>query len=240
MMRDAQNTYEYYNPMPEHTIADLESDIPGHPGVHRVVLRHLKTGAVKTVEVSFCVILIGSRPDLRFLNNLAGSHPKSNGINSLPTYPLKLIENAEEEHGLMDELLPLKMSRLTKQLSWLKILCDKCRHINFCERMRRRDYKNITGTNNLAKCSCPVTLTPSLAASPTSQRTEEMVIGIGEDPKRPIDGKNNPIAVDKFTNHVVRAPKGLYAMGPLVGDNFVRFIPGGALAITSALNREND
>lgn len=34
---------------------------------------------------------------------------------------------------------------------------------------------------------------------------------------------------------MVRFPpqSGLYAMGPLVGDNFVRFLQGGALAITS-------
>jgi len=52
--------------------------------------------------------------------------------------------------------------------------------------------------------------------------------------------KNNQIAVDKFTNEIERVPKGLFALGPLVGDNFVRFIPGGALAITAALNKEND
>ncbi|EDO63534.1 AGAP011389-PA, partial [Anopheles gambiae str. PEST] len=58
-------------------------------------------------------------------------------------------------------------------------------------------------------------------------------LGLGEDPTKPIDCKNNPIEVDKYTNAVLRtAHPGLYAMGPLVGDNFVRFIPGGALCIT--------
>lgn len=77
-------------------------------------------------------------------------------------------------------------------------------------------------------------------ANSSSNNSNLSAIGLGEDPTKPIDCKTNPIAVDKFTNKVLRAPAGLYAMGPLVGDNFIRFIPGGALAITSALHKEND
>ncbi len=44
-------------------------------------------------------------------------------------------------------------------------------------------------------------------------------------------GRNNPVDIDLFTNEAVDTP-GIYAMGPLVGDNFVRFLLGGALAIT--------
>ena len=73
--------------------------------------------------------------------------------------------------------------------------------------------------------------------SPTT-KFEEAGLGLGEDPTKPIDGKSNPIAVDKFSNQILRTPPGLYAMGPLVGDNFVRFIPGGALAITAALHKD--
>lgn len=40
--------------------------------------------------------------------------------------------------------------------------------------------------------------------------------------------------MDPFTNKVVAAEgPGMYAMGPLVGENFVRFLKGGALAIAS-------
>ncbi len=53
----------------------------------------------------------------------------------------------------------------------------------------------------------------------------ESGLGLGENPKKPIDCKSNPIAVDKYTNRVLNGAEGLYAMGPLVGDNFVRFIP---------------
>ncbi len=50
-------------------------------------------------------------------------------------------------------------------------------------------------------------------------------------------GRNNPVDIDLFTNEVVDAP-GVYAMGPLVGDNFVRFLLGGALAITRDVIRK--
>ncbi|EAT45943.1 AAEL002835-PA, partial [Aedes aegypti] len=135
MMKDSNRKYDLYTPLPEHTIADLTQTVS-------IIVQHLKTGEKRELEVSFCAILIGSRPDLRFI---AG---------------------------------------LTKGSSTMH-----------------------------------------------------------HDPTKPIDCKSNPIDVDKYTNAVLRSPyKGLYAMGPLVGDNFVRFIPGGALSITSALHKltEND
>lgn len=50
--------------------------------------------------------------------------------------------------------------------------------------------------------------------------------------------RNNPVDIDIFTNEVVDEP-GVYAMGPLVGDNFVRFLQGGALAIASHILQKN-
>lgn len=59
---------------------------------------------------------------------------------------------------------------------------------------------------------------------------------LGTDPGKPISCRRNPIEVDPFTNRVVAAEgPGMYAMGPLVGENFVRFLKGGALAIASDL-----
>lgn len=49
-----------------------------------------------------------------------------------------------------------------------------------------------------------------------------------------IDFKNNTIPVDKRTN-LVQGFSNLYAVGPLAGDKFVRFLPGGALAVVSDL-----
>nr|XP_054597378.1 oxidative stress-induced growth inhibitor 2 isoform X2 [Nothobranchius furzeri] len=57
---------------------------------------------------------------------------------------------------------------------------------------------------------------------------------LGQDPTRPISCKQNPIDVNQYTFECTKEP-GLFAMGPLVGDNFVRFLKGGALGITSCL-----
>ncbi|XP_007432305.1 oxidative stress-induced growth inhibitor 1 [Python bivittatus] len=54
------------------------------------------------------------------------------------------------------------------------------------------------------------------------------------DCEQPVSSKRNPIDVDPFTYESVHE-KGLYAIGPLAGDNFVRFVQGGALAIASSL-----
>ena len=54
---------------------------------------------------------------------------------------------------------------------------------------------------------------------------------IGVVPDSPIS-KTNPVDINIYSCESVKH-KGLYAMGPLVGDNFVRFLQGGALAITN-------
>ncbi|KAG5336810.1 OSGI1 inhibitor, partial [Acromyrmex heyeri] len=57
---------------------------------------------------------------------------------------------------------------------------------------------------------------------------------LGKFADKPIDSKSNPIEIDDFTYEVINAPiKGLYALGPLVGNNFVRFVLGGALGIVA-------
>lgn len=59
---------------------------------------------------------------------------------------------------------------------------------------------------------------------------------LGIDPEEPISCRRNPIDVDPITNMVLAADgPGMYAMGPLVGENFVRFLKGGALAIAGDL-----
>lgn len=51
--------------------------------------------------------------------------------------------------------------------------------------------------------------------------------------------RTNPVDVDVFSHQCTAVP-GLYAMGPLIGDNFVRFIQGGALAITNHAQRKSE
>lgn len=59
---------------------------------------------------------------------------------------------------------------------------------------------------------------------------------LGIVPQWPIDGKHNIIDIDAYSYQSTHEPQ-LFAMGPLVGDNFVRFGIGGALGIVSHLRK---
>lgn len=52
----------------------------------------------------------------------------------------------------------------------------------------------------------------------------------------PTESKQTTLVVDAFTHESV-SERGLFAVGPLVGDNFVRFVQGGALAVANHLER---
>ncbi|XP_061073904.1 oxidative stress-induced growth inhibitor 2 [Conger conger] len=54
------------------------------------------------------------------------------------------------------------------------------------------------------------------------------------DPSKPMSCKHNPIEIHPYTFECTKEAN-LFAMGPLVGDNFVRFLKGGALGIASCL-----
>lgn len=56
---------------------------------------------------------------------------------------------------------------------------------------------------------------------------------------KPVDSKENPIDINPFTYESVKEP-GLFAIGPLIGDNFVRFGIGGALGVANHLMKENE
>lgn len=267
-MKDCVNTYDLYSPMPEHTIVEFISDSQNSlMPCNRVVLKQLNTGELTTVNVSFCSILIGFRPDLHFLN------PKPIDDNKCIT----LDQNGCDHDTKIDAYQLSKQCQLltvpaynllSRKIAWLKNLCAKCKHLSLCERSRRNDLNRKTrmncvclnnarnrleqlsndNNNNNLLISCQPTTQdlqktvikiPSCKLRSTDTiEPEPMASTIGEDNTKPIDCKTNPIAVDKFTNEVFRVQvHGLYAMGPLVGDNFIRFIPGGALAITSALHK---
>ena len=53
--------------------------------------------------------------------------------------------------------------------------------------------------------------------------------------EQPIHTKKNPVDIDSYSFECEILPS-LYALGPLVGDNFVRFVLGGALGITKSLH----
>lgn len=282
MMKDSINTYDLYSPLPEHTIIEFISGT-SDSHCHRVVLKQLNTGEITTVEVSFCAILIGFRPDLQFLDPT-----KKDDIKAIEQHDVcnEFSYNTIKDNN---QLLTSPYALFSRKIEWLKNLCAKCKHLSICERSRKycvvqrqpinhrsivcsctdlsqnksiinksnNDNNNNSNhsnnnnnndnicNNNYVNSNCdthylidckeneqPFEKSPVVVTEPKALPP----LGLGEDRTRPVDCKTNPIAVDKYTNRVLNVPtKGLFAMGPLVADNFIRFIPGGALAITSAL-----
>lgn len=280
MMKDCVNTYDLYSPMPEHTIIEFQSDAKNNSmPCNRVVLKQLNTGELTTVNVSFCAILIGFRPDLHFLDSNARLSDDNKFIKLDSTCDHEEIKSNGYQLSRQCQLLTVPAyNLLSRKIAWLKNLCAKCRHLSLCERSRRNDLNrrsrcvcinnvrnkliqsssinnpNRPHDNNnnhqicdsedsqksMKKHSSAITFTTTTTEATTNKQNHESeaIVSLAEDSSKPIDCKTNPIAVDKFTNEVQRINvKGLHAMGPLVGDNFIRFIPGGALAITAALNK---
>lgn len=216
MMKNSQNMYKLYRALPEHTIFDIQS----LNGNRFVTVQNLKTGVQQVIQVSYCAVLIGSRPDLNLLSNISTSA----SINKENT-TLSFTDNNMYESLLANNLNPCKL--FSKKLMWLKNMCAKCHFmLSFCSR-KQNNKLEVNSTLINMKCRCENSI-------PQSKHNG---LGFGEDPKKPIDCKSNPIAVNKYSYRIMNAPEGLYALGPLVGDNFVRYIPGGALAITSALHK---
>ncbi|PSN40456.1 Oxidative stress-induced growth inhibitor 1 [Blattella germanica] len=63
-------------------------------------------------------------------------------------------------------------------------------------------------------------------------------LALGARPSEAVDCRSNPVDIEPYTHRVIRAPPGMYALGPLAGDNFVRFLQGGAVAIASHIHKE--
>jgi thioredoxin reductase len=58
-------------------------------------------------------------------------------------------------------------------------------------------------------------------------------------PDEPFNPRTNPFRIEPYS-HRCSSLTGLYAMGPLVGDNFVRFVQGAALAICHDIWNERE
>ncbi|XP_063801807.1 oxidative stress-induced growth inhibitor 1 [Pseudophryne corroboree] len=59
------------------------------------------------------------------------------------------------------------------------------------------------------------------------------------DNQHPVSSRRNPLDIDPFSYECIQE-KGLYAVGPLAGDYFVRFVQGGALAVASSLLKSQE
>ncbi|XP_015109034.1 oxidative stress-induced growth inhibitor 2 [Diachasma alloeum] len=77
-----------------------------------------------------------------------------------------------------------------------------------------------------------------IGSKPDLSYLGDLATQLGKQEGKLINGRSNPIEIDDYTYEVVKSPKkGLYAIGPLVGDNFVRFIHGGAFGVVGHLLR---
>lgn len=214
MMKTPEHKYDLYQALPQCTLKEIKSS----NGARIVTIQNLQTDEMQDFEISHCAIFIGSRPDLSFISN----------IQTKPSTTMNLTDN------LTDDIIQ-KLSRC-RQFSWIKNLCEKCRHLNLCFGLKRQsimaNMENCCNQHKSVQCECD-----SLLNDIKSKVDDNTFygVGIGDDPQKPIDCKNNPIAVNKYTNEMLHVP-GAFALGPLVGDNFVRFIAGGALAICAALH----
>ena len=77
-----------------------------------------------------------------------------------------------------------------------------------------------------------------IGSSPNLDFFEDRGTGLGIVADEPIS-RNNLIDVDLFSHESVKH-SGIYAMGPLVGDNFVRFLTGNALAIANHIHKKKE
>lgn len=245
MMCDGEaGNYPYYKSYPEHVIVDVTPDsgapaLPNHPDADyeairpkKVTLLNLTTNKVTEVTVAVIAILIGSKPDLFFLQT-------NFSLNSIETDDCKCAEETVKKK-LEDKQCFLRNHWLNfKNALGQSIQSCKSRYLNYseingntdskcslpdCNKRKDSRYEIIPIDKKNGKCECQ----PS---NPYSSG-----IGFGIDPKKPVDGRSNPIAIDKSTHELLNGPKGIYALGPVTADNFVRFIPGGALAIVAHIH----
>lgn len=215
MMRNPRTKHEFYQALPESGLKEIKAV----NGKHFVTIQNLKNEECQTFEVSYCAILIGSRPDLSLLQNLNTLSQREQTVETFN-------ENDTENIAV-------------RTLRRLKIFCDKCRHLNLCFGIKNRNIiiNSLIDDPNSKSCDLQKTCECEFSALDKKLKGDDRGVGFGDDPEKPIDCKNNPLAVNKFTNELLNV-SGAYALGPLVGDNFVRFIAGGALSISSALYRE--
>ena len=217
MMRNAREKYDLYQAIPESTLKEIKTSSNGQR--HLVTIQRNNQEDL-IMEVSYCAILIGSRPDLSFLSNIKGQ-----SINH--------VNNSSSDSNNVSSNEIVTENFVIRSLRRLKIFCEKCRHLNLCFGNRNLLNSLITEDSKKEACECEEFLINDQQTQPRRQ-IDDSGIGFGDDLKKPIDCKNNPIAVNKFTNEFLHVP-GVFALGPLVGDNFVRFIGGGAISIATYL-----
>ncbi|KAM8966849.1 oxidative stress-induced growth inhibitor 2 [Pelodytes ibericus] len=87
------------------------------------------------------------------------------------------------------------------------------------------------GLKKVLKISMALVL---IGSHPNLSFLKEQGQSLGHHHNQPITCKGNPVEIDPYTFEATKESN-LFALGPLVGDNFIRFLKGGALAITRCL-----
>ncbi|KAL4671243.1 hypothetical protein H8959_003952 [Pygathrix nigripes] len=91
--------------------------------------------------------------------------------------------------------------------------------------------QSISGLKKIFKLSAAVVL---IGSHPNLSFLKDQGCYLGHKSSQPITCKGNPVEIDTFTYECIKEAN-LFALGPLVGDNFVRFLKGGALGVTRCL-----
>ncbi|KAM4689444.1 oxidative stress-induced growth inhibitor 2 [Discoglossus pictus] len=91
--------------------------------------------------------------------------------------------------------------------------------------------QSTSGLKKVLKISMALIL---IGSHPNLSFLKEQGRSLGHQHNQPITCKGNPVEIDPYTYESSKEPN-LFALGPLVGDNFIRFLKGGALAITRCL-----
>ncbi|KAM3956624.1 LOW QUALITY PROTEIN: oxidative stress-induced growth inhibitor 1 [Aphomia sociella] len=271
MCEGLSGNYSNYTSYPKHVIVDVTPDSDDGPNStdaeydirpKRVKLLNLVTNEIIEVVVSIIAILIGSKPDLFFLQTNF----------TLDCIELDCVKCTEEKRDKR-KIEERRQSFLKDHWHYLKSVLGQS--IQICK--SRWNYNEINGNTDTKcalpncnerteKCTCNLINKYESVINNCKEKNGEFEydpaykncleakfrcqcdngepysngIGFGIDPKKPVDGRSNPVAIDKSTHELLYAPKGIYALGPLTADNFVRFIPGGALALVTHIHKERE
>lgn len=163
--------------------------------------------------------------------NTTDAYRLNNGVKATDKVFMELVTNGTVTNGFVNGV------KATGNVANGAITTDKVTNgVKTPEKVTNgvKTTKNIVALVNGGK----LTDTKDRANEFCDKEVQGCGIGLGVCPTKPIDCRNNPMAIDKVSHSVLNAPKGMYALGPLAGDNFVRFIPGGALAIVSHIWNE--
>uniref|UniRef100_A0A8C5PEU7 Oxidative stress-induced growth inhibitor 1 n=1 Tax=Leptobrachium leishanense TaxID=445787 RepID=A0A8C5PEU7_9ANUR len=104
-------------------------------------------------------------------------------------------------------------------------------HITSFHSDKKCTFKDKNGQSKIFNISMAFVL---IGANPNLSFLPNDGTNLAVNNEKPVNSKRNPLDIDLFTYECVQE-KGLYAVGPLVGDYFVRFVQGGAFAVASSI-----